>query len=149
MSSGPGITTQGPVAVGYRCSLSKTHTQLAALGAISTKTYTFGPFPAGCYLLGGYLDVPVGFDAGQSPTLSIGTGSSPNCCADVSLVVPIDSTSFNYVAALGGTNPSAYVGGDTVTITVAVGSGTFATLTTGSFSAVVIVSAPLQAVSAS
>jgi hypothetical protein len=129
--------------------LSKTHAQLAALGAISTKTYTFGPFPAGCYLLGGSLEVSDAFDAGLSPTLTIGTVASPLCCVDTSLAGTVPPTSFNYIPALGGFNPSEYVGGSSVVVTVAVGSGNFTSLTTGNFNAVILVSAPLQTVAAS
>lgn len=147
--SGNGITRMGPGAGGYSCALTKTRANLVALGAISTKTYTFGPFPAGCYLLGGYLEIPAGFDVGQSPEITIGTTSYPVCCADVGLDAAKAPTSFNYIADLGGLNPSVYVGGESVLVTVLVGSGNFTTLTTGSFNVVVLVSAPLQSVTAS
>ncbi len=149
MSSGPGIVPHGPTVSGYQCVLSKTGAQLVALGAIATKTWTFGPFPSGCYLLSGYLEISATFDAGLSPTISIGTATYPICCADtVSLSVVKAPTSFVYLADLGGLNPNATVGGDTVKVTVAVGSGNFAAFTTGSFNLVVLVSAPLQAVTA-
>lgn len=147
--SGAGITRLGPATTGYRCVLSKSSAQLKALGAIATKTYSFGPFPAGCYLLGGYLEIPTAFDVGLNPTIAIGTSSDPLCCVDATLAATVSPTSFNYVPALGGINPSANVSGDTVTVTVAVTPGNFTSFTTGNFNAVILVSAPMQTVAVS
>ncbi len=146
--SGPGINTHGPTVAGYRCSLSKTGVQLAALGAVTSKTYLFGPFLPGCYLIGGYIEIPVAFDAGLAPLVSVGTATYPICCVDaLSMSGTKPATAFAYIPDLGGLNINAGVSGDTVDVTIET-TGNFSGFTTGSLNVVVLVSAPLQAVSA-